>query len=166
MAVLCIPILCMLEGMQLRVPSLPCHVLNLQLKYVMKYHCLRGKLLSVVCFFSVSSLCSVQTVLLASGRQAFMNVPGPLGKVLHEDQRDPRGEQQGTTLRGPPFAQAVCGIVNQAARGRRSGGRGEGGAHSSSLSASKPFAFQAQMQLKSDAWTAHTVRRGHALAVH
>lgn len=51
-----------------------------------------------------------------------MNVPRPLGKLLHEDLR----EQQGTTLWGPPFAQTVYEIVNQAARGRRSGGRGEG----------------------------------------
>ena len=35
-------------------------------------------------------------------------------------------EQAGASLQGPLFAQTVYEIVNQAARGRQSGGRGEG----------------------------------------
>lgn len=54
-------------------------------------------------------------------------------------------EQAGASLQGPPSTPSVYEIVNQAARGRRSGGRGEGELTPPPSLVSKPFAFQAQM---------------------
>lgn len=126
----------------------------------MKYHSFKVAFSCLL--FSVSSSCSLQTVLLASVTHTFMNVPRPLGKLLYEDQR----ELGGHNPVGSPLCSNCLWNCKPGCRRETVWRQRGGGAHSSSLCVSKPVAFQAEMQLKSDAWTAHTVRRGHALAVH
>lgn len=58
LVILQVPILAVLEGMQLTSPFVAVLCFKLAVKWVMKYHSLGGKLLSTVCF-SVSPLLSL-----------------------------------------------------------------------------------------------------------
>lgn len=116
--ILCVPILYVLQGMQLRVPSLSCYILNLQLS--MWWNTTVWKLLSVVCF-SLSLLSPASS--LGFRETLFHECPSSLKRSAAWR---PKGPDVGHSPVGTPFAQTVYEIVNQAAKGRRSGGRGEG----------------------------------------
>lgn len=99
-------------------------------------------------FFSVSFLPALsRQSCSASARHALTKLPCHLGKLLHEDQkhwtcewRAGRRIPAGSPLRSNCLWNCKPGCKRQTV-GRQRGGR----AHSSSLSFSKPFAFQAQM---------------------